>query len=86
MSRILDLIFSWLYQNNLILNVDESVVITFGNYKDSVPVNIDIISNGHRLPRNTSTKYLGIIYDSNIKWDVHVKEIIKKTVFSLCLL
>ena len=77
MSFILYYIFSWFYQNNLILNVDKSVFITFGNYKDSVPVNIDIISNG-LLNRNASTKYLGIIFDNNIKWDVHVKEIVKK--------
>lgn len=79
MSSKLDKIYSWLHQNNLILNLDKSVFITFGNYSDSVPVELNISINGHFLKRVTNNKYLGITYDCNIKWDVHIKNIVNKS-------
>ena len=54
-------------------------MITFGNYKDSVPQDLEITMNGCALKRVESIKYLGLIYGCNIKWDTHVNNIIKKT-------
>ena len=63
------------------LNCSKSVYITFGNYRDSVPIEngIQITINGQNLTKVDNTKYLEIIYDSNIKWDIHIDKIIKKT-------
>ena len=46
MSHKLDIMYSWLYQNNLILNIDKSVYITFVTYKDSVPKELKVKING----------------------------------------
>ena len=70
MSFILNLIFSWLYQNNLILNVDILVFITFGNYKDSIPVNVDIILNGHLCLLYTETSSIQKVTITSILWTV----------------
>lgn len=48
MSTKLDIIYSWLFQNNLVLNISKSVFITFGNYRDS---DSDIKINGKKLKR-----------------------------------
>ena len=75
----LNKIYSWLYKNQLILNIKKSVFITFGNYTDSVPENIEIKMNGQKLERVNCSKYLGLIYDFNMKWDLHVNSIVKRT-------
>ena len=59
----LDIIYSWLILNKLILNVQKSVFITFGNYADSVPASINLKINVHTISRVTSAKYLGLTYD-----------------------
>lgn len=81
MSLKLDSIYSWLYHNNLVLNVNKTVFVTFGNYRDSIPneEEINIFINGQRLQRVDSCKYLGVVYDSNIKWNIHVNKIVNKT-------
>lgn len=78
-SNKLDIIYSWLYQNKLIININKTVFISFGNYCDSVPENFNLIMNGYPLRRAQDTKYLGVIYDYNIKWDKHVQNIVNKT-------
>ena len=79
LSQKLDIIYSWLYQNHLTPNVSKSTYITFGNYKDSVPRAIEVTINNQIVERSESSKYLGITYDSNMKWDVHINKIVKRT-------
>ena len=78
MTKKLENISSWLYCNRLLLNIEKSVYITFGNYCDSVPDNIEIKINGLNLMRAESCKYLGLIYDYNMKWNIHINNIVKK--------
>ena len=35
--------------------------------------------NGKELKRVENSKFLGLIYDFNIKWDIYVSSIIKKS-------
>ena len=78
LTRKLNRIASWLYQNRLILNVDKSTFITFGNYRDSVPDELQVGINGCDLKRVSSCKYLGLTYDFNLKWDVYINDTVKK--------
>ena len=78
LTRKLNRIASWLYQNRLILNVDKSTFITFGNYRDSVPDELQVGINGCDLKRVSSCNYLGLTYDFNLKWDVHINNTVKK--------
>ena len=66
MSTKLDIIYSWLYHNNLVLNISTSVFITFGNYRDSVPHDLEIKINGQKLKSVKTSKYLGITYDLSL--------------------
>lgn len=78
-SNKLDIIYSWLYKNKLVLNINKSAFVTFGNYRDSVPQEITVKMNDQLLTRVQSSKYLGVTYDFNIKWDVHISNIVKRT-------
>ena len=74
----MEIIYSCLFQNKLILNVQKSVFITFSNYSDCVPASINLKIIGQAITRVTSAKYIGLTYDCNMKWDVHIHKIVKK--------
>ena len=79
MNRYLFIIDQCLARNKLSLNVGKTVYITFGNYCDSVPNQIDIKIKDKEINRVESCKYLGIMFDYNLRWDKHIQYIIKKT-------
>ena len=79
MNQHLEKVAIWLALNKLTLNISKTVYITFGNYCDSVPKNIDIYINKEKLKRVDSCKYLGVNFDYNLKWDEHINHLIKKT-------
>ena len=79
MNRYLFIIDQCLARNKLSLNVGKTVYITFGNYCDSVPNQIDIEIKDKEINRVESCKYLGIMFDYNLRWDKHIQYIIKKT-------
>ena len=68
MNKTLHKISTWLALNKLLLNTDKTVYIEFGNQVDSTPKNLDIYIQGTTINRIESTKYLGIIFDSNMRW------------------
>ena len=57
----------WLALNKLPLNTEKIVYIEFRNQVDSTPKNLDINIQGTKINRVESTKYLGIIFDSNMR-------------------
>ena len=65
-------------ENSLVLNVTKTVYITFGNYSDSIPSNDEIQNfiNGQSLTRVDNYIYLGVIYDWNIGWALHINKIV----------
>ena len=85
MTMKLNVNFSFLHQIKLILNVEKTVFITFENYYDSVPETIEVMINGNQLIRVQSCKYLGVTYDFNMEWYVHIKNIVSKTKYLIDL-
>jgi hypothetical protein len=71
----LDRISSWASLNLLSINNKKSTVLHFGHAN---PRRGYFIS-GNKLSLSSSTKDLGVIIDSSLKFDVHVDSIIKKT-------
>ena len=67
MNQTLHKISTWLALNNLSLNTDKTVYIEFGNQVGSTPKNIDINIQGTKIKKVENTKYLGIIFDSNMQ-------------------
>ena len=53
--------------------------MTIGNYRDSIPIKLDIRIHKQNIERATHYKYLGLIFDFNMKWDKHIEYIINKT-------
>ena len=59
--------------------IKHKVYMEFGNQVDSTPKNLDITIQGTKINRVEITKYLGIIFDSNMRWKEHMEYIYNKT-------
>jgi len=64
MNNHLQRVSLWLDLNKLSLNLDKTVYMTFGNYKDSVPRTLD---GEKAVKRVDNCKYLGTIFYFNMK-------------------
>ena len=79
MCIYLNYVASWLVFNKLTLNINKTIYMTFGSYCHSVPNALNIKLDNQSIERVEAHKYLGLIFDYNMKWDAHIKYIVKKT-------
>ena len=68
---------SWLVANRLTLNVSKTHYMIFHRSRIKT-VDHDLILNGNVVKRVTSTKFLGIIVDDQLKWKQHINYIKNK--------
>ena len=68
----------WLALNKLSLNTDKTVYMEFGSQCNSTPKNLNININGLKS-RVESTKYLGFVFDSNMRWNEQIVYVYNKT-------
>lgn len=79
MNNQLEEVGTWLKLNKLSLNIDKTAYIEFGNQCNSTPKNLNITIHGDKINRVDNIKYLGVIFDSNMKWEQHLDNLYKKT-------
>ena len=72
-------IFRWLVLNELSVNIEKTIFITFGSYVNSVPENFSVQINNKQINRVDSCKYLGVHFDYRLTWESHIEKIINKT-------
>ena len=53
--------------------------MNFGSYCNSILHDLKIQINNIPLEQKNEVKYLGIIFDSNLKWDKHFEYILNET-------
>ena len=75
MNETFHKISTWLAFNKLSLKTDKTVYIEFGNQVGSTSKNLDINIQGTKIKRVENTKYLGIIFDSYMRWNEHCEYI-----------
>ena len=78
MNETLHKISTWLALKKLSLNTDKTVYMEFVNQVDSTPKNLDITIKGTKINGVESTKYLCIIFYSNVRSKEHMKYIYNK--------
>lgn len=73
------IISKWFQHNKLTLNCDKTKYLPFTSYVNNLPdmgpLNIDALT---QIPEADSVKYLGIIVDRHLRWDLQIQNIIKK--------
>ena len=77
LNEELERINLWLKANKLTLNTQKSVFMVFQRARLK-SFNPPILINGTQLQEVSSTKYLGLIIDSKLKWIDHIAHIKKK--------
>ena len=70
---------SWFSNNNLSLNIDKSSFIIFKSPKKKIPdLPTHIKFLDFKINRTTSMKFLGIILDEHLTWDLQINEVCNK--------
>lgn len=69
---------SWFYKNKLLLNKQKTTYVAFANRKKSIPASISINIDNEIIQKSSHAKYLGIVFDEQLKWKEHVKTIYSK--------
>ena len=79
-NRVLD----WLAANKLIINLSKTHLMLFTNL--SRPEYICISAKGQIINEVKETKFLGVILDNELKWNLHIEYISKKISKSVSIL
>lgn len=75
-------ILEWLKFKLLTLNMEKTMFVPFGLYKNSIP-NLDTLTVRSenellQVKGTNNIKYLGIYIDCHLRWDVHINYVVKK--------
>ena len=69
----------WISDNTLTLNIDKCEYVIFHRKRRKLPpCNLQICIDGAPLERVESSKFLGLIIDKNVAWDVQVGSVVSK--------
>ena len=86
MNSTLEVVGDWLASNQLLLNATKPVYMAFSTRKKNIPNNINIQIHGIKLNSVDNYKYLGVIFDSLMKWENHILKITNRTKYMLFVL
>lgn len=65
--------------NLLTINYTKSFYMPFTSYSNHLPnMGPIVINNNTRIPEAKSVKYLGIIIDRHLRWDLQIQNVVKK--------
>jgi hypothetical protein len=78
MQHDLNLIYSWLYNNLLSINISKTKYMIFHSDKKTIVDNHSLHIHNQEIERVNSIKYLGLHIQSNLKWNTHIETISKK--------
>jgi hypothetical protein len=71
-------IFSWLNTNKLSLNTEKTHFMIFKSRNRQLGAMSPLLINGKEISQVVSTKFLGVILDSKLSWEGHIKHIKSK--------
>jgi Reverse transcriptase (RNA-dependent DNA polymerase). len=63
---------SWFQRNDLIINVGETVVMSFHGRQNTCPVRPQVTLNKMNLVYTSEAKFLGVYFMETLKWNTHV--------------
>jgi hypothetical protein len=75
----LKLITQWLDDNGLVINPTKTEFMVIGTHQRLRRFQVlDLYLNDHKIKKVDSSKYLGVILDSNLTWTPHVDKLYRK--------
>ncbi|CAH0555180.1 unnamed protein product [Brassicogethes aeneus] len=73
-------------KHHLLINAQKSTILVFGRFKENFQNSLRIIVDGDDLKCSREAKNLGIIMDTNLRYEGHISKCIKKAYSSLKML
>lgn len=75
----MQLVKKWFQYNTLTLNCDKTYYLPFTSYANHLP-NMGLLNVDHdtMIPEVDSVKYLGIVIDRHLKWDLQIRHVVQK--------
>ena len=78
MNNELNKVHNWISSNKLTLNIAKTHYVIF--HRKRIPSNLTSLDiGGTTLERVTNTKFLGVTVQENLKWDMHIQNVARKT-------
>ncbi|CAH0559507.1 unnamed protein product [Brassicogethes aeneus] len=65
---------SWCNKNGLILNPKKTQLIMFHPKQTSINYSIWVKCNGSALRQSSNVKFLGLTFDENLSWELHISD------------
>lgn len=78
-ERDVSLLFEFARINGLLLNPNKTKMVRFRPRSANVNHDFGVYMDGKYIEETHSVKYLGIILQSNLSWDLHIDELKRKT-------
>ena len=79
LSSELSIIYEWIKNNKLILNISKTMSIIFGsNYRLSNNPKINLQIDGQTIQQVRTVKLLGLWLDSTLSWSEHIDKVVGK--------
>jgi hypothetical protein len=69
---------TWFTLNNLVVDVENTLAMSFRTAKNKKPLLPHVIFEGRDIQYNTETKFLGVNINENMKWNSHIKHLSSK--------
>lgn len=76
-NRSICSIIEWLENNNLLINIDKTKLMHF-KQKTNHKLDTKVEYLGKEVELTTTTKFLGVHIDNNLKWQTHIEFLCKK--------
>ena len=76
-----DIVYDWLLANKLSVHlVKKTKFMVFSPRKKpgQIAYDVDVKMGGHTIAKTSSYKYLGVIIDDKLNWDLHLAKVCKK--------
>lgn len=77
-NKYRNLIYNWTLANNLTINLNKTHYVIFRTPRNKETPTLNIKMGQHILKKHTNTKFLGLQFQENLKWDAHTNDILMK--------
>jgi hypothetical protein len=85
-NRTMDALYNWFYTNELVINTEKSIAVSFPSCQNKNPIQLQIRFNNININYSSEIKFLGVHLMESLKWEVHIRVLCSKLNKSLYML
>ena len=74
-KEVMQQLSSWFYSNKLVINTDKTTAISIHAWQNKSNLKPEIVFQDMDIKYKNETKFLGLYFTEDVKWDVHIKHV-----------